>query len=533
MANVETPKYYGIIRIIVMLLCLFSMLDDSVANWLNHGADMSNTRNAKGEVLINRFSVQNLRLKWSFFAGKDISATPAIADHTIYFPSWNGYVYAVNAFNGALIWKQNISQLTGLSGTGFVSGVNVTVSRSTPTVAGDLLIITIYGPAYVLAVKRSSGRFVWLTRLDPRPRALITQSGTFYIGAFYVGVSSLEEALPANECCIFRGSVAKLDIRTGAVKWQTYMLPDNGGNLGGYAGAAVWGSSPAIDWKRKLVYVGTGNLYAVPLEVSQCQEAQNNLTTKPSQPCFGPDAHFNSILAIKLDSGEIAWATQLGGYDAFTFNCLVPNSPTCPVGPNKDADFGEAPMLISIVANGKKRDVAVAVPKSGFAWALDRDTGDLVWFKLAGPGSLEGGGLWGAATDSRTVYTNIVNGFRETFILAPSNQTTTAGAWVALEANSGQILWSTENPSNETAHGPVTVVNDLLFAGSVAPNGPLYAMETRTGKIIWSYNSGATIYGGVSAAYGCIYFGNGFTVGLAKRFHPTWTAGTSLYALCL
>ena len=89
-------------------------------------------------------------------------------------------MYAVNAFNGALIWQQNLSELTGLTGTGVI--VNVTVSRSTPTVDGDLLIVGIYGPAIVIAVARSTGRLVWSTKLDPRPRVLITGSGTAYMG---------------------------------------------------------------------------------------------------------------------------------------------------------------------------------------------------------------------------------------------------------------------------------------------------------------------------------------------------------------
>lgn len=146
---------------------------------------------------------------------------------------------------------------------------------------------------------------------------------------------------------------------------------------------------------------------------------------------------------------------------------------------------------------------------------------------MAGPGASEGGGIWGAATDGRRVYTNIANGDRENFTLAPSSQTTTAGAWVALDADSGEILWTTANPSNDTAQAPVTVANGVVFAGSVASNGPIYAMKANTGRILWSYNTGATVYGGILASYGCIYVGSGYSVGLAK-FHPTWTAGTSL-----
>lgn len=207
----------------------------------------------------------------------------------------------------------------------------------------------------------------------------------YLYSAFYAGVSSLEVTLPAEQCCTFRGSLANLSITSGAIIWQTYTIPDNGGKRGGYSGAAIWGSSPAIDPQRRLVYVGTGQLYTVPQEVAQCQQKQNNQTTKPSQPdqCIGPDVNFDSIIAFDIESGKIRWARQLGGYDVFYFACLVPNNPNCPPGPNLDADFGEAPMLLSISANGTRQDIVAAVQKSGFAWALDRDTGAIVWFKVS------------------------------------------------------------------------------------------------------------------------------------------------------
>lgn len=42
-----------------------------------------------------------------------------------------------------------------------------------------------------------------------------------------------------------------------------------------------------------------------------------------------------------------------------------------------DADFGEAPMMLSTQVNRSKLDIVVAVQKSGLAWAIDRDK--LVW----------------------------------------------------------------------------------------------------------------------------------------------------------
>lgn len=198
--------------------------------------------------------------------------------------------------------------------------------------------------------------------------------------AFYIGTSSVEETFSIKQCCTFRGSFSKVDVRTGAILWQTFMLPDNHGKMGEYAGAAIWGSSPSIDVPRNLVYITTGNLYSVPLNIRQCQERENNQTV-PAHPdqCVEPDNHSESILALDLDSGKIKWYTQLGGYDVWFVACGNLSTPNCPPGPNPDADFGEAPMMLSVYVNGSKRDMVAAVQKSGFAWALDRDNGSLIW----------------------------------------------------------------------------------------------------------------------------------------------------------
>jgi len=129
-------------------------------------------------------TVSNLSLKWKFNAGKDITATPAIFDGILYFPSWNGDIFAVRTQDGSLVWRQNLQNLTRLSATGFVAGVNWTVARATPTIAeDDLLVVGIYGPAVVIAVKRSTGELVWKTRLDSHNSSIITMSGTYYKGS--------------------------------------------------------------------------------------------------------------------------------------------------------------------------------------------------------------------------------------------------------------------------------------------------------------------------------------------------------------
>ncbi|XP_038994568.1 polyvinylalcohol dehydrogenase-like [Hibiscus syriacus] len=524
---------------LVLLLCILLLLVSAPTadsnGWLSHGGDILNRRYADEESKISPETVSNLRLKWKFNAGRDITATPSVLDGAIYFPSWDGYLYAVNESDGSLIWKQNLQQLTGFNSTGLISNVSVIVSRTTPAIADDLVIVGICGPASVVAVKRSSGELVWSTLLDGNPAGCITMSGTYYKGNFYVGTSSLEEVLSLDKCCTFRGSFVKLDGKTGKILWQTFMLPENFGNRGEYAGAAIWGSSPPIDTKRSLVYIATGNLYSVPQNISDCQERENNQTQIPpthSDECIEPDNHSESFVALDLDTGNIKWFHQLGGYDVWFFACSNLSVPDCPPGPNPDADFGEAPMMITIDVNGTEKDIVVAVQKSGFAWALDRDDGNIIWFTEAGPGGVAGGGTWGAATDEKRVYTNIANSDRKNFTLKPSTRNAAAGGWVAMDSKNGEILWSTGDPSNGTVTGPVTVANGVLFGGSTHKEGPIYAMDGKSGEILWSYNTGATVFGGMSVSDGCVFVGHGYRVGFGT-LNPNNTAGNSLFAFCI
>lgn len=75
---------------------------------------------------------------------------------------------------------------------------------------------------------------------------------------------------------------------------------------------------------------------------------------------------------------------------------------------------------------------------------------------------------------------------------------------MASDASTGDTLWTTANPSNDSPHGPVNIVNGILFAGSVPPNGPPNGFDANTGKILWSFNTGATVYAGSSISYGCV-----------------------------
>ena len=148
---------------------------------------------------------------------------------------------------------------------------------------------------HLIAVDAATGNARWVTRLDDHFAAIVTQSPIVADGKVYVGVASLEEALaafiPRYVCCTFRGSMSAVDAATGAVLWKTYMAPP------GYSGAAVWGSTAAVDLATRSLYVDTGNNYSVPPASKACKLAGGT----PAE-CLSPDDHIDSIMSLDMDT---------------------------------------------------------------------------------------------------------------------------------------------------------------------------------------------------------------------------------------
>jgi outer membrane protein assembly factor BamB len=161
----------------LLLLCIsckvvmaFEGFDDS--QWPNHGGGILNRREAHHETKINPKVVAKLTTHWRFYTGDSVTATPAVWNGVVYVPSYNGNLYAICAKTGDVIWQKNLTQITN-------SPIAI-LSRTTPVVTKDLLLVAIFGPALVLAVDRKTGDLVWSTLLDPHPLAVITMSGTAY-----------------------------------------------------------------------------------------------------------------------------------------------------------------------------------------------------------------------------------------------------------------------------------------------------------------------------------------------------------------
>jgi polyvinyl alcohol dehydrogenase (cytochrome) len=491
----------GDLLALIVLIAALSPALGRAADWQMSGNDLSNDRNQPRESLIGVNNVGSLKPVWTFKTLGSVSATPLIAGGFVYVPDWGGGLHKLDAKTGRVAWSRKISDYTGWADS---------VSRTTPVLANGVLVVAQqpqsfgakHDSSYLLGLKPETGDLLWKVKLDKHPATILTQSPVIYDGMIYIGTSSNEEHWAMETtyaCCSFVARMNAIDVKTGRLVWQTPMVPD------GYTGAAIWSSTPAIDPKRGMVYITTGNNYSTPEGVAQCEQSGR-------RDCLPVDDHIDSFLALDLKTGSIKWGTRLTPFDTWNGNCFVdaPGLGTCPEPRGGDLDFGDGAMLYTAVIEGKPHDLLAAGQKSGMFWGIDRDTGQVLWSTLVGPGGQSGGVEWGSATDGKRLYVAITNSAFQDWTMQPSGIIATGGMWSVLDPATGKILWQTAEPTGSWAFGPVSVANGVVYAGSMDPKGYMRALDAVSGKILWSFASGGSVASGPAIVDGMIFWGSGY-----------------------
>lgn len=437
------------------------------AGW---GFDPQNSHSLTGEQAgITRANVGRLRLKWAFGLPEStrVRSQPGLAGGSLFIGTPTGQVLALDRETGCMRWSFDAD-----------AEVRTTIIVS-PWKGGDRSArpLAYFGDAAgnAYALEAATGKLVWKVRADRQPAARITGSPLLHGGVLYVPVSSQEEnsaANPAYPCCTFRGNIVALDAASGAEKWRSYLVDppaqtgtrENGTAILGPSGVPVW-SAPAADAKRGLLFVATGNNYSSP-------------ATDMS----------NSIVALDLETGAVRWHYQATAGDAFNAACVYPSARAmCPDDEAPDFDFGAAPVL---ARDARGRELLLAGQKSGIAYALDPDSGALVWKRRVGRGGVVGGIHFGIATTGGLLYAPVSdaidNGDKD-FPASPG--------LYAIDMATGDVAWSA--PSSDTCAGrkscnnglggAVTATGEVVIAGS--DDAHLRVYDATSGKVLWDFDT--------------------------------------------
>jgi polyvinyl alcohol dehydrogenase (cytochrome) len=349
----------------------------------------------------------------------------------------------------------------------------------------------------VYAVDALSGQELWRARVDAHPSTTVTGSPAYHDGTLYVPASSLEEATvgPTYPCCTFRGSVVAFDAATGRRVWQHYTIEEEPREVGtSRTGTKIFAPSGASIWNAPTIDARRGVLYV---------GTGNNYT--------GPaDGRSNSILALDLKSGVVRWSWQAVSGDAWNVGCMI-GLDSCPKNSGPDFDMGSGVML-GRFEDGSER--LFAGSKSGTALAVDPVHHDrALWSDRLGRGSIQGGIQFGMAFDGKKLYAPIAD-------MANSNdQSEKARALgapkpglYALDGRTGELIWQTpadnicgERPSCDPGIlAAVSAVPGAVFAGHM--DGRVRAYDSASGEVIFEFDTARELpaLGGVTAHGGSI-----------------------------
>lgn len=448
---------------------------DSPAPSVNWGHDTN--RFSPADVAgLTADDLRDLELKWSFVYPDAFRARsqPSIAYNTIFTGSQDGTVFAFDLDTGCTKWTFKASAEVR-------TGIVLSNDTEAPLAFfGDIL-------AKQYAVNARTGELVWSIKADEHPAATLTGTAAYYDGHLYVPLSSLEvipAADPSYECCTFRGSVLALNAETGEEIWRHYAIEEApepvsktsvGTNVLAPSGAPIW-SSPTIDAKRGLLYVGTGENYSSPA-----------------------DGNSDAILAIEMATGQRAWTRQSTAGDAWNVACMMKDNPNCPEEDGPDFDHGSSILLAAV---DEVRDILLAGHKNGTIFGLDPDKqAELVWETKVGRGSIQGGVHFGMAIEGTTLYApiNDMNNTRNGDYLDPEKARPGVHA---IDISNGEVLWRhvQDNicfPEHEFCDpgisSPVTAMPGALVAGHL--DGFVRAYSKEDGQLLFEFDSRGDITG--------------------------------------
>ena len=432
---------------------------------------------------IDRANVGSLTLKWSLAYPNAIRARsqPALAGGAIFVGSHDGTVFALDRNTGCARW-------TFVAPAEVRTGIVVSSWKAGDGAAKPLVYFgDIIGDVFALDAR--SGVMVWKARPDAHPNTTITAAPVLSNGRLYVAVSSLEEGRASNAaypCCTFRGSVVAYRATTGEKVWQTYMTDPPiergttaaGVKIYGPSGVALWGS-PVVDLKRGKLFIATGDNYSTP-------------STRTS----------DAFVAMDLASGKIAWVYQARLSDAWNGSCDAINKSNCPAENGPDYDFGAGAILVHA---SNSRDYLVGGAKSGMLFAVNPNTGKLVWKVRVGRGGVVAGIHFGIAAAGDTVFAPVSD--------VPDGRSYDIPARpgiYALDVKTGHFQWRA--PSADVCGGKpychpgyggaITATPQLVFGG--ANDGHLRVYDAANGQVLWDYDTereyqavnGAVAHGG-------------------------------------
>ena len=447
-----------------------------------------------------------LELAWAlaFPDTSGLRAAPVIVGSTLFYSATDsGRVFALDINSGCAKWVYTAD--SRLRSSIAYSGID----ESHVLVFSD-------SAGMIHTVDAQSGERIWIASGQASDnQGMLTGTPVVTGDKVIVPVSGsgvITGGNPNYECCENHGAVTALNLRSGEKLWEYHTMPaaeytgqvsSTGVKQRGPSGAPIW-TTPTVDEKRGQVYVTTG-------------ENTSHPTTNTS----------DAIIALDLETGDSKWVFQALENDMWNFGCSA-RGPNCIILEDTnsvDFDFGGPAILVGM----PDRDLLIAGQKSGDLWALDPDTGSLVWNQRVGEGTALGGNHWGIASNFDRAFMTINDP-------EGMNENSRPGIY-SYFVGTGEPSWFYEvEPECNDERSERLRRCESLFGFSATPlsvdgavitgglDGRLFVFNSESGELIYEYDTvrdyetinGVEGYGGsidshsISAGSGMVFVGSGY-----------------------
>jgi alcohol dehydrogenase (cytochrome c) len=306
-------------------------------NWLTYYGAYDGQRYSPLDQ-INTETVKQLTPAWVFQCGSvglhsgastySFEASPIVVDGIMFVSGWDGWVWALDARTGALLWQYRHASPFDVS---LCCG---NVNRGVAVADGMVFVVTLN--AHIVALDATTGKKVWdQTYGDVRAGESATVAPLAVKDMVIVGSSGGEFGV--------RGHVDAFKRETGERVWRTYMVPKPGepgsdtwpadGEAWARGGANCWVTS-TFDPELNLLYFGTGN---------PCPDFDGDVRE-------GDNLFTDSGVAVDVDTGEIRAHFQYTPHDLWDYDSTMEH--------------------ILFDLDGQK--LAAHFDKNGFLYILDR-----------------------------------------------------------------------------------------------------------------------------------------------------------------
>lgn len=506
-------------------------LQSNPANWVMPAGDYANTRYSQLKQ-INQDNIADLNMAWSFSTGvlRGHEGNSLVIGDTLYLHTpFPNIVYALDLnHDGAIRWKYEPKQ-------NYDETVPVmccdTVNRGLAYADGKIFLNQ--ADTTLVALDANDGTVIWSDkRDDPKRGATSTGAAFVFKDKVLVGISGSEYGI--------RGYMQAYDLN-GNVQYRAYSTgPDNEmlvdpekttsmlkpvgkdsslkswqGEQWKIGGGVTWGWF-SYDPDLNLFYYGTAN----PSTWNPVQRPGDNKWTM-------------SLFARDLDTGMAKWVYQMTPHDEW------------------DYDGVNEVILANQQIKDKSSHTAVHFDRNGFAYTLDRESGELLLAEKFDPSV-----NWSIGVDLKTgrhqrvmQYSPDYNGEDEvtegicpaalgskdqqpaaysprtglfyvpgnhvcmdyepfevsylagqpyvgaTLNMYPVDGDENLGRFIAWDAREGKTVWS--NPERFSVwSGALATASDIVFYGTL--EGYLKAVDANNGRELWRFKTPSGIIGNVN-----------------------------------